>query len=150
TDEAFCASLWEALSIGDELSFFETLTLAAFVAFRTASVDIAVLEVGLGGRLDATNVIPPPRVAALVSVALYHTDLLGDTLARIATEKAWIAKPGTELVVGALEPTADEATEKVATSIGARVIRAFNDQEANAFAKTADVGLLGAHQRFNA
>ncbi len=81
-------------------SFFETATLAAFLAFREAKVDLAVVEVGLGGRLDATNVIPAPRAAAITRIALDHTDRLGDTLEAIAREKAGIAKPGLDLLLG--------------------------------------------------
>ena len=84
SDELLASLLERALDAGPELSFFETATLAAFFAFRDAAVDLAVLEVGLGGRLDATNVIPTPRAAGVTRIALDHTDRLGTTLVEIA------------------------------------------------------------------
>ncbi|HEY8079779.1 MAG TPA: Mur ligase family protein, partial [Labilithrix sp.] len=86
-DDALAATLSRALG-EEDLSFFETATLAAFLAFRERRVELAVVEVGIGGRLDATNVIPPPRCAAITRVALDHMDKLGDTLEAIAREKA--------------------------------------------------------------
>jgi dihydrofolate synthase/folylpolyglutamate synthase len=76
-----------------EATFFEILTAAAFVFFAEQAVDVAVIEVGLGGRLDSTNVITP-EVAAIAAIHLEHTAILGDTLAKIAKEKAGIYKPG--------------------------------------------------------
>ena len=70
SDEVLAALLERALVAGPDLSFFETATLAAFLAFRDAQVDLAVLEVGMGGRFDATNVIPAPRAAAITSAAV--------------------------------------------------------------------------------
>ncbi len=89
-----------------DATFFEVTTLAAFLAFQQAKVDYAVLEVGLGGRLDATNVIPPPEIAIVTRVAFDHMDELGDTLGKIATEKAAIIKPGSKVVLGKLHPEA--------------------------------------------
>src|SRR5450432_3466259 len=80
SDDALASLLERALDTGPDLSFFETATLAAFLAFRDAAVDVAVLEVGMGGRFDATNVIPLPRAAAITRIALDHTDRLGTTL----------------------------------------------------------------------
>src|SRR6185436_17495565 len=85
---------------GGELTFFEQLTAMAMVAIADAGVDVTVLEVGLGGRLDATNVVDP-AVAVVTGVALDHQAILGDTLARIAIEKAGIWKPGRPAIVGA-------------------------------------------------
>jgi dihydrofolate synthase/folylpolyglutamate synthase len=102
-----------------DLTFFESLTVAAFHAFREARVDLAVLEVGLGGRLDATNVIPAPLATAVTSIALEHTAILGDTIALIAREKAGILKPGAPVVLGPLAPEADEAIAEVAARVGA-------------------------------
>lgn len=89
-----------------EATFFEVATLAAFLAFREAKVEYAVLEVGLGGRLDATNVIPPPEIAAITRIAFDHINELGDSLGKIAAEKAAIIKPGTKVVLGKLHPEA--------------------------------------------
>ncbi|MGH9347178.1 MAG: bifunctional folylpolyglutamate synthase/dihydrofolate synthase, partial [Vicinamibacterales bacterium] len=86
-------------------TFFEATTAIAFELFRRAGVEVAVLEVGLGGRLDATNVVTP-LAAAITSVGLDHQAHLGETLAEIAREKAGIIKPGVPVVVGALPPEA--------------------------------------------
>lgn len=84
--------LSDANEAGIELSFFETMTLAAVVLFRGEAVDLAVFEVGLGGRLDATTAVPVDA-AILTCIELEHTDLLGDTLAAIAGEKAFVMRP---------------------------------------------------------
>jgi len=89
-----------------DATFFEVATLAAFLAFREAKVDYAVLEVGLGGRLDATNVIPPPEVAVITRVAFDHINELGDSLGKIAVEKAAIIKQGSKVALGKLHPEA--------------------------------------------
>ena len=86
---------------GKELTHFELLTAAAFCAFRTEQVDWAVIEVGIGGRLDATNVILP-EACVITNVDYDHMDLLGNTLEQIAFEKAGIIKPNVPVVVGAL------------------------------------------------
>jgi dihydrofolate synthase/folylpolyglutamate synthase len=88
-------------------SFFDVTTAAAFQLFAEARVDVAILEVGLGGRLDSTNVVTP-AVSCITSIELEHTDKLGDTLAAIAGEKAGIAKRGVPLVTGALPAEAAE------------------------------------------
>lgn len=85
-----------------ELTTFEILTTLAFVHFREQEADYQVLETGLGGRLDATNVVRP-RVCAITSISLDHTEVLGQTLAQIAAEKAGIIKPGC-IAVSALQP----------------------------------------------
>jgi dihydrofolate synthase/folylpolyglutamate synthase len=84
---------------GDAVTQFEALTAAAFVALASASVDVAVIEAGLGGRLDATNVIPS-RVTALTSVGLEHTQWLGETEVEIAAEKLAVLRDHTTLVLG--------------------------------------------------
>ncbi len=109
-----------------ELTFFETLTLAGFVAFREAAVDVAVLEVGLGGRLDATNVVSRPVGTAIVSLTegeggryLEHADYLGADVATIAREKAGILKVGVPAVLGPLPALAREAVLETADAVGA-------------------------------
>jgi dihydrofolate synthase/folylpolyglutamate synthase len=102
-----------------DLTFFESLTVAAFHAFREAQVELAILEVGLGGRLDATNVIPAPLATAVTSISLEHTAILGDTIDLIAREKAGILKPGAPVVLGPLAPEADRAIAEVAARVGA-------------------------------
>lgn len=113
----------------DQLTFFETLTLAAFVLFREAGLDAVVLEVGLGGRLDSTNVIEDPIASAVVSIAegddgrhLEHANLLGDTVAAIAREKAGVAKRGRPLVLGAVSPVARDTISEVAHEVGANLV----------------------------
>lgn len=86
-----------------ELTFFEAVTVLAFHALAREGVDVAVAEVGLGGRLDATNVLEP-LVAAVTNVALDHADFLGDTLAQVAREKAGIIKPGIPFVTAEANP----------------------------------------------
>jgi dihydrofolate synthase/folylpolyglutamate synthase len=128
-------------------TFFEVTTAVAFVLFRRAGVDVAVLEVGLGGRLDATNVVAPPEllVTAITSIAFDHQLYLGASLREIALEKAGIIKPGVPVVVGPLDPDADAAIEDVAVKRGAPLIRASASDCEN-----MTIGLAGAHQRTNA
>jgi len=95
---------------GIPLTYFELLTVLAMHIFAQRGVDVAVFEVGLGGRLDATNVIQPVATA-VTSIGLDHTDVLGDTLALIAAEKAGILKRGASVVLGALPPEAREVLE---------------------------------------
>jgi dihydrofolate synthase/folylpolyglutamate synthase len=121
-DESLVALLDGVMDQAPDLTFFEVATLSAFLAFREAKVDLAVLEVGLGGRLDATNVIPPPRVAAITRVAFDHMVELGDTLAAIAEEKAAIIKNGSAVVLGKLHPDARAVIERRVEETGARVV----------------------------
>jgi dihydrofolate synthase/folylpolyglutamate synthase len=143
-DDALADLLERALDPALDLSFFEAATLAAFLAFRDARVDLAVVEVGLGGRLDATNVLPRPRAAAITRIALDHTDRLGATLVDIAREKAGIAKPGLDLVLGPMAPEVRAAIDDVARSSGATT------SEVTGVEAPVRVGLAGAHQRDNA
>jgi dihydrofolate synthase/folylpolyglutamate synthase len=149
SDAALDAHLERALA-HEHLSFFETATLAAFLALRDARVDLAVIEVGLGGRLDATNVLERPRAAAITRIALDHTQLLGDTLEAIAREKAAIAKPGLDIVIGPCSASVRAAIEEVARGAGATVSLAEDDSEAAEYLQHAHIGLDGAHQRDNA
>lgn len=145
SDERLASLLGRALEEGPDLSFFETATLAAFLAFRDSRVDLAVLEVGLGGRLDATNVIPTPRAAAITRIALDHTDRLGGTLVEIAREKAGIAKPGLDIVLGPMSPEVRAAIDEVARAQGATTTMLSADGPA-----PPRIGLAGAHQKDNA
>jgi dihydrofolate synthase / folylpolyglutamate synthase len=90
-----------------DVTFFELLTLSAMVAFAQAGIDVAVFEVGLGGRLDSTNVISP-LVSVITEIGLDHTAQLGDSIAEIAREKAGIIKPGVPVVCGASNPEAQK------------------------------------------
>ncbi|MGB7220822.1 MAG: folylpolyglutamate synthase/dihydrofolate synthase family protein [Vicinamibacterales bacterium] len=157
------------------LTFFEVTTAAAFELFRRRGVDVGVLEVGLGGRLDATNVVRP-LATAITSIALDHERYLGSTLGEIAIEKAGIIKPGVPVVIGDLAPEATRAIDAVARERGARVIHASDGarvvrMKAHATRQAADtpsaettvhlstptrdygevvIGLRGAHQIGNA
>ncbi len=102
-------------------TFYETLLALAFAHFAAERVDVAVIEVGLGGRLDGTNVVHP-LVAAITSVAHDHTDVLGNTIEEIAFEKAGIAKPGVPLVLAAVRPAARAVIERYAAEVGAPVV----------------------------
>jgi dihydrofolate synthase/folylpolyglutamate synthase len=143
-DEALAALLGQALDPALDLSFFEAATISAFLAFQRARVDLAIIEVGLGGRLDATNVLPRPRAAAITRIALDHTDRLGPTLADIAREKAGIAKPGLDLVLGPMAPDVRAAIDEVAGASGATT------SDLAGVEAPARIGLSGAHQRENA
>lgn len=104
-----------------EPTFFEVATAAGFTAFRDAGIKLAVVEVGLGGRLDATNVITP-LVSVITSIGLEHCEYLGDTLAAIAREKGGIIKRGRPVVLGPLEEEAHAALVSIARENGAPLI----------------------------
>jgi dihydrofolate synthase / folylpolyglutamate synthase len=104
-------------------TYYETLLALAFEHFARERVDVAVVEVGLGGRLDGTNVIVPV-IAAITSVGRDHTEVLGDTIEAIALEKAGIAKPGVPLVLGAMPAEAAATIARHAGEVGAPVVRA--------------------------
>ncbi|MBM3131615.1 MAG: bifunctional folylpolyglutamate synthase/dihydrofolate synthase, partial [Chloroflexi bacterium] len=105
-----------------ELSTFEILTALAFHYFKKHGAQAQVLETGLGGRLDATNVVPHPDVCVLTSISLDHTAVLGDTIAKIAGEKAGIIKPGSTVVSAPQTADAAEVFRTVASQKGARLI----------------------------
>ena len=104
--------------LGQRLSWFELVTACAFRWFADVAVDAAVVEVGMGGRWDATNVADG-EVAVLTTVALDHTEYLGPTVADIAEEKAGIVKPGAMVVLGEREPSVVEVVERRAAEVGA-------------------------------
>ena len=116
-----CAEAMEAEG-GEHPTEFELMTAVALVHFAHVGCDIVVLEVGLGGRLDSTNVIAAPEVAAIVSIALDHTNLLGNTLAEIAHEKAGIVKEGSTVVSWPQEPSAMEVVEDAARRVGDKLV----------------------------
>ncbi len=105
-----------------DLTFYETTTMIAFLAFREANVERAIFEVGLGGRLDATNVIPPPAMAIITRVSYDHMDVLGDNLRTIAIEKAGIIKKGSLVVTGRLHPDAIAVVNERIEEQGAKFI----------------------------
>jgi dihydrofolate synthase/folylpolyglutamate synthase len=149
-------------------TFFEVTTAVAFELFRRVAVDTAVLEVGLGGRLDATNVVQPV-VTAITSIAFDHQMHLGPTLPDIAAEKAGIIKPGVPVVVSEMDGAAFDAIERVALERGAELVRAREGVSAEPVRSQANpaspvvrfrtpvrdygeiaLGLRGAHQIGNA
>ncbi len=108
-------------------SFFETTMALAFAWFAAQQVDIAVIEVGLGGRLDSTNVIVP-ELSVITNIGFDHTEFLGNTLEKIAAEKAGIIKPGIPVVVGETQPETAPVFIREALARGSRIL--FADQEA--------------------
>jgi dihydrofolate synthase / folylpolyglutamate synthase len=106
----------------EDVTQFELLTAAAYWELARAGVEVAVIEAGLGGRLDATNVIPS-QVTVLTNVSLEHTRWLGPDTASIAREKLDVLRPGSVLVLGELDTAAGEVAEQVATERGARIVR---------------------------
>jgi dihydrofolate synthase/folylpolyglutamate synthase len=101
------------------ITFFEITTVAAYVAFARAQADYTLLEVGLGGRLDATNVVDHPVLTVITAVSIDHQQYLGETLAEIAFEKAGILKPGIPCIVGPQPDAAREVIEARAAKLGA-------------------------------
>lgn len=102
---------------------FELATAAAFLALAGAGVEVAAIEAGLGGRLDASNTINS-KVTALTSIGLDHTEYLGRTESAIAGEKLAVLRPGTTLVLGPVDPVVEQLAERVAAEEGCRLIRA--------------------------
>jgi dihydrofolate synthase/folylpolyglutamate synthase len=107
-------------------TFFEVTTALAFEIFRSAGVQVAVIEVGLGGRLDSTNVLSP-TVSVITTIGLDHQSYLGDTLGQVAYEKAGIIKPGTPVVLGRLPPQSVEVIRSVAEQRKAPLIDSGED-----------------------
>lgn len=110
-----------ALPDGETITQFEAVTATAFVALATSGVELGVIEAGLGGRLDATNVLRS-NVTALTSIDLEHTQWLGDTVEEIAAEKLAVLGEGSVLVTGALEPAVAALAERTAHERGAQLI----------------------------
>ena len=129
-------------------TFFEVSTAVAFEIFRQRAVDVAVVEVGLGGRFDATNVITP-AIAAITSIAFDHERHLGRTLSAIAFEKAGIAKPGVPLVIGRLPAEAAARISAVAAEVGAPIVDAHAAALDPRFSSLT-LALAGRHQQDNA
>jgi len=129
SDEALAGALdeIEAVNAGNQITVFEAITAAAFLLFSQVPADLCVVEVGLGGKFDATNVIGAPLVAAITSISLDHQDFLGSELHAIAAEKAGIIKPGTVAVTGAQNPAALAEIYRKAGAAGVRVLARGRD-----------------------
>jgi dihydrofolate synthase / folylpolyglutamate synthase len=148
-DEPLAALLTEVIDAdgGIEPSFFEVATAAALLAFARTPADACILEVGLGGRLDSTNIVDRPAVTGIASIALDHQQFLGSTLAEIAAEKAGIAKRDLPLVSLAQPPEAEVAIAAAAAQRGALLLLEGRDWTVDPDLKP---GLAGPHQRRNA
>jgi dihydrofolate synthase / folylpolyglutamate synthase len=152
----------ERANQGAPITFFEITTAAAFLAFSRAPADYVLLEVGLGGRFDATNVFAAPAVTAITPVSLDHQQFLGDTVAKIAFEKAGILKPGVPAVIAAQSEAAAAVITARAEEIGAPLYRAGVEWNVTARGDRCLAyrgrgrfvlprpGLLGPHQYANA
>lgn len=129
-------------------SYFEFMTAMAFRHFARERCDIAVIEVGLGGRLDATNIVTP-EVAAIASIGLDHCDVLGSTFAAIAAEKAGIVKPGRPVVIGRLPAEAESVVRAIAAERGAPLI-SVREECGDEVERCPRTALAGDYQRWNA
>ncbi|WP_170439660.1 bifunctional folylpolyglutamate synthase/dihydrofolate synthase [Ruegeria arenilitoris] len=147
---------------GENITYFEITTCAALLAFSRVPADYTLLEVGLGGRLDATNVIAKPAVTVITPVSIDHEQFLGNTLAKIAAEKAGIIKRGVPCIVGPQPDEAMEVIEATAARLGAPLLAhgqhwhvheehgSLIYQDENGLRDLPLPNLLGAHQVQNA
>ena len=151
-----------AANDGAPITYFEITTCAAMLAMSRVEADYTLLEVGLGGRLDTTNVVENPRLTIITPVSLDHQGFLGDTLAEIAGEKAGILKPGVPCIVGPQSDEARDVIEQKGEAVGASLLIAGQDwqvfEERGGMVYQDEMGLLdlplptliGAHQVENA
>jgi dihydrofolate synthase/folylpolyglutamate synthase len=117
----------ERINADDPITIFEVITAVAFLLFARAPAELTVLEVGLGGRFDATNVVPAPAACAITSISVDHREFLGDTVERIAGEKAGILKPGAPAVTAAqIEPVLS-VLEREAALVGTALLAGGRD-----------------------
>lgn len=123
-DDAFIAAIDRVAATGLIVTYFEAVTAAAFLLFAETPADLVVLEVGMGGRHDATNVIPQPAVSVICPIDFDHQAFLGDTLDMIAGEKAGILKPGRPAVIARQAPHALARIEAEAARVGASLLQA--------------------------
>ena len=145
------------LETHDQLSFFELLTLIALLYFKEQEVDLVLLEVGIGGLLDTTNVVTG-EIAIITSIGLDHQETLGDSLVAIAEQKAGIFKPGKSAVIANLTSEAQLVCQKTATDLGVTLYQAdqdFSFRNGNFSSSLAEfnhliLGLEGAYQEENA
>jgi dihydrofolate synthase / folylpolyglutamate synthase len=152
----------ERVNAGDPITVFEVLTAAGFLLFSRTPADLAVVEVGLGGRFDATNLVPAPVACVITSISMDHEAFLGDSIARIAGEKAGIIKPGTPVVTGRQPEAALAVIAEEAARVGAPLLvrdRDWSVQPLDGGLRYADAGgtldlprpaLPGPHQIENA
>jgi len=132
----------------DHASFFEFMTAMAFLQFARSRCDVNIIEVGLGGRLDATNVVDP-MVSVITSIGLDHCDMLGDTFEAIAAEKAGIIKPGRPVVVGRMPAAAEHVIRRIARERDAPLL-SVAEEFGEDFGRYPQTNLEGDYQRWNA
>lgn len=130
---------WQATDYDGHPSFFELTMMMAFDWFAKEKVDYAVIEVGMGGRLDSTNIITP-EMCVITNISNDHTQFLGDTLPKIAAEKAGIIKPGIPVVIGEAEGEIREVFEKKAEEVGAPIIFAEDTPRLLSISEDANYG----------
>lgn len=118
---------------GQEITFFEATTAAAFLAFARVPADACIVEVGIGGRLDATNVLPRSIVCGIAQLGIDHQAYLGDTIESIAAEKAGIAKPGVPLVTQSYTAASADRIAAIASAVGAPLIVEGRDWQVESF-----------------
>lgn len=164
SDESLDLLLEEVVAASGEdfPTYFELITVAAMLHFDRVGVDYAVVEVGLGGRLDATNVVPRPLLTAITTVSLDHMDRLGNDLASIASEKAGIIKPGVPCVAGRLPREAMSVVRSMAAERDSQLLVPDEDYRAHGgnadftyergrrLLESLELGLQGEHQVGNA
>ena len=142
------------------LTFFEVITTAAFQFFATHPIDVVILEVGMGGRLDSTNLCQP-EICVITNISLDHTRQLGSTVDKIAAEKAGIIKPGVPVISGVRDPLAREVIRQVASEKNAPLTELDedfelrqSDSDVNRFScfgmENLSCNLIGQHQQVNA
>ncbi len=157
TDDEIVAYTQELLPVAKELaklgpdkhpSFFEFMTAMAFLQFVRKGCDVGIAEVGLGGELDATNVVSP-TVTAITSIDLDHCDILGDSFAKIAQAKAGIIKPKVPVVIGRLPPEAEEVIRKKAAATQSRVV-SVTEHYGSDLENYPEPSMAGDCQRINA
>lgn len=163
TDKALAPLLGEVLDIAEGIgpSFFEVTTAAAFLAFSRIPADACIIEVGLGGRLDATNVLGRPIATGIAQLGVDHQSFLGNSIEEIAAEKAGIAKAATPLVTLKYPPEVDQIIRQRAAEAGSPVVvqgehwqsrvsrAALHYEDGYGTVKTALPRLVGAHQAGN-
>lgn len=162
----------ETVNDGESITFFEITTAAAFLAFSRSSADILLLETGLGGKLDATNMVPRPVLTAITPISIDHIQFLGSTLSSISEEKAGILKSGVTGVIAPQDPEAQAVIEAQAEKVGAPLYNFARDWKVRPLPTlSSDIsavttamhfegrrlscdlpapGLAGRHQMFNA
>ena len=145
---ATCAAAGVAVGAEDYPTFFEFMTAMAFLQFKRQGVDLATIEVGMGGRLDATNVVEP-LVTVITSIGLDHCVELGATFEEIAREKAGIIKPGRPIVLGRVPLVAEQVIRAIAAERGA-VVHSVREIFGEDLVRYPQTNLAGDYQRWNA